>query len=422
MAKKYIAGLLTGVAVVYGARTVSKKDATVESAVAAPSPATRAKVLSDVPVFLHDGEELTGGWIVVGKDGTTDARLREICGFFKACGKVGHFGRGLPVFEVQASETELGKVLAMVPGEVDFVEADIVVTLDPEEDEDVAASSSRSWGLDRVGAPNRWATGQGAHIYIVDTGIRVAHNDFGGRAIPAIDMFGPGPGVTLCRLGDNNCAADRQGHGTHCAGTAAGTEFGVANEALVYAVKGLSDQGGGTLSGLFGAMDWIGTEARRPAVASLSLGSPGVAQLWSRNIDQVTRAGVTVVVTAGNANSDSCTRSPAHVRSAITVGSTTSRDERSGFSGWGPCVDMMAPGSLIVSASHTSNTGSTTMSGTSMACPHVAGAAALELGRFPDFSPARVYSHLESFRSEKGVLTNMRGNTKNLMLLVGPRR
>merc|ERR1712194_646929 len=162
----------------------------------------------------------------------------------------GHPGRGVPFLEVQASETELEKVLAMVPGEVDFVEADMVVALDPEEeDAEVTASSSRSWGLDRVGAPNRWANGGGAHIYVVDTGIRVSHNDFGSRAIPAIDMFS-GSGLTECRRGDTNCAADRQGHGTHCAGTAAGTEFGVATSALVYAVKGLSDRGSGSTSGL----------------------------------------------------------------------------------------------------------------------------------------------------------------------------
>jgi len=416
MAKKYLAGLLTGVGVVYIGDKIFKKDASVESAVAAPSLATRAKVLSDVPVLLHGVEDPNGRWLVVGKKGITEARLREVCGLFKTCGKVGHPDRGVPFFEVHASETELEKVLALAPGEFDFVEADRVVTLDPEEDEEAMASASRSWGLDRVNAPDRFATGAGAHIYVVDTGIRVSHSDFGSRAIPAIDVF-LGGGVTECN-GDPNCAADRQGHGTHCAGTAAGTEFGVANGALVYAVKGLSDQGSGSSAGLVSCMDWVANSGLRPAVASLSLGSAGVSSMWSTTIDRVTEAGVTVVVTAGNANSDACTRSPAHVRSAITTGSTTSTDERSGFSGWGSCVDMFAPGSRITSASQNSDTGSSIKSGTSMACPHVSGASALVLSQNPNMKPADVYAEIVS-RAERGALGNMKPNDKNYFLWVG---
>merc|ERR1719350_610318 len=159
--------------------------------------------------------------------------------------------------------------------------------------------------------------------------------------------------------GDANCAGDAQGHGTHCAGTAAGVSFGVAPSAAVRSVKVLSDQGSGQWSWSYEALDWLaaGTAKNtRPAVASMSLGGSGTQQAMKEAVDAAVNSGVVVVVAGGNSNSDACNFSPAFVPSAVTVGSTTSTDSRSSFSNYGSCTDIWAPGSSVVSASHTSDT------------------------------------------------------------------
>merc|ERR1719418_274866 len=174
--------------------------------------------------------------------------------------------------------------------------------------------------------------------------------------------------------GDQSCATDGQGHGTHCAGTAAGLTYGVAPGAAVKAVKVLSDSGSGSFSWRYSALDWMATSSIRPAVASMSLGGPcpfgfcGLMGAMKTAVDSAVAAGVTVVVAGGNSNSNACRFSPAFVPSAITVGSTDSRDRRSSFSNYGSCTNIWAPGSSVVSASHTSDTGSRSLSGTSMAC------------------------------------------------------
>merc|ERR1719277_2737946 len=194
--------------------------------------------------------------------------------------------------------------------------------------------------------------------------------------MPALDMTAGSP--VECD-GDMSCAGDRQGHGTHCAGTAAGVSYGVAPSAAVRGVKVLSDRGSGSWSWSYYALDWLATNPTRPAVASMSLGGSGTQQAMADAVNAAVNGGVVVVVAGGNSNSDSCRFSPAFVPSAITVGSTTSLDARSSFSNYGSCTNIWAPGSNVVSASHTSDTGSRSLSGTSMACPHVSGAAALVL-------------------------------------------
>merc|ERR1719416_135289 len=155
------------------------------------------------------------------------------------------------------------------------------------------------------------------------TGVRVSHNDFGGRGIPALDMTSGSP--VECN-GAASCAADRQGHGTHCAGTAAGTQYGVAPSATVRAVKVLSDQGSGSWSWSYGALDWLAQSSVRPSIASMSLGGSGTQQAMRDAVDAAVNSGVVVVVAGGNSNSDACRFSPAFVPAAITVGSTDSRD------------------------------------------------------------------------------------------------
>merc|ERR1719346_169019 len=204
-------------------------------------------------------------------------------------------------------------------------------------------------------------TGSSATVFVLDTGVRSTHTDFGGRASSGADVTS---GSLVECNGDLGCAADRQGHGTHCAGTAAGTVYGVATSAQVQSVKVLSDQGSGSWSWSYEALDWLATSSVRPAVASMSLGGTGVVAGMKDAVDAVS-AGVTVVVAAGNSNADACGFSPAYVPNAVTVGSTDSTDSRSYFSCYGRCVDIWAPGSSVVSLSSSSNTGLRTLSGTS---------------------------------------------------------
>ena len=221
-----------------------------------------------------------------------------------------------------------------------------------------------TWGLNRIGADQKGGTGAGSTIFVFDTGVRSSHREFGGTATSAIDKAkGCRGGVISCALcnGDRNCAVDRDGHGTHCAGTAAGASYGVAPSASIRSVKVLSDQGSGSWSWSYEALAWLATSSVRPAIASMSLGGPGKLKAMQDAVDAAVAGGVTVVVAAGNENSDACKFSPAHVPSAITVGSTDSRNYRSSFSNYGSCTDIWAPGSSILSASHKSDTGSVTL-------------------------------------------------------------
>merc|ERR1711972_174918 len=173
-------------------------------------------------------------------------------------------------------------------------------------------------------------------------------------------------------------------------GTAAGTVYGVAPSANVRSIKVLSDQGSGAWDWSYQALDWLATSSVRPAVASMSLGGAGVVAGMRDAVDAAVSAGVTVVVAAGNSNADACGFSPAYVPNAVTVGSTDSTDSRSYFSCYGRCVDIWAPGSSVVSASSSSDSGTRTYSGTSMACPHVSGAAAMILSVDPSKNSAKV--------------------------------
>merc|ERR1719471_1259846 len=273
-----------------------------------------------------------------------------------------------------------------------------------------------TWGLNRIGADDsdRNGGGAGVTIYVQDTGVRVTHQEFGNRASSALDVTS---GDAVECNGDLNCAADRQGHGTHCAGTAGGRTYGVAAAASVRAVKTLSDQGSGARSWQYTAIDWVTVSGARPAVISMSLGGSGADPGYTTVIDAAVENGVTVVVAAGNSNSDACNFSPAFAANAITVGSTTSTDARSSFSNYGTCVQIWAPGSSVVSASVSSDTGSSTLSGTSMACPHVSGGAALVLEMDPSRQPAGVLEELVR-NAEMDALTGLRPGDVNVLLSV----
>src|SRR3712207_561636 len=245
-----------------------------------------------------------------------------------------------------------------------------------EEDGVVSASATQSnppWGLDRIDQRDRplnaqynyTPTGAGVHAYVIDTGIRASHSQFGGRA--------NGNGYTS--ISDGNGTNDCNGHGTHVAGTIGGSTYGVAKGVTLHPVRVLDCQGNGTDSTVIAGVDWVAANRQLPAVANMSLGG-GASTALDNSIQSLINSGVTTVVAAGNENQNACNVSPARVAAAVTVGSTTSTDARSSFSNWGTCVDIFAPGSSILSSWWTSDTATATIDGTSMASPHVAGVAA----------------------------------------------
>lgn len=264
---------------------------------------------------------------------------------------------------------------------VKFVEEDGVVTAD-------VTQSNPPWGLDRIDQRNRplsgtytynW-TGSGVRVYVIDTGILTSHSQFGGRASNVFDAFG-GNG------------SDCNGHGTHVAGTIGGSTYGVAKSSLPRGVRVLNCSGSGSNSGVIAGVDWVRNNHIAPAVANMSLGG-GASSALDTAVNNLSNAGVAIAVAAGNSNVDACTQSPARAANAITVGSTTSSDARSSFSNFGPCVDLFAPGSGILSAWIGSNTATRTISGTSMASPHVAGAAALYKQANPSASAGTIRNAL----------------------------
>nr|MDT0658673.1 S8 family peptidase [Micromonospora sp. DSM 115978] len=248
-----------------------------------------------------------------------------------------------------------------------------------------------SWGLDRIDQESRPLnsaytyprTAAGVPVYVIDTGIRFTHGDFGGRAVSGFDAV------------DGGAADDCNGHGTHVAGTVGGAAHGVAKAVTLIGVRVLDCGGGGTTAGVVAGVDWVTAHhaAGTPAVANMSLGGGGDTAID----DAVRRSiadGVTYSLAAGNESTNACVRSPARVAEGITVGATDINDARAGFSNYGTCVDIFAPGVNITSAWHTSNTAINSIDGTSMAAPHVAGAAALVLAANPTLTPAQVQEEL----------------------------
>jgi len=404
-----------------GARVARKRVGAAASQFIAGVPVLNYQTAYGGKASLQQGSEQEQEWVIIVEPGTTDAQVKSMCKANRdGCNLVGHMNGGVPFVELRGTERDLEAVLIAADGAAKFVEPDQEVHLIPELD--VHDAETNSWGLNRVGADQRsGASGTGATVFVLDTGVRVSHQDFGGRAGTALDMTSGRP--VECN-GDQSCANDGQGHGTHCAGTAAGLTYGVAPGAAVKAVKVLSDSGSGSFSWSYSALDWMATSSIRPAVASMSLGGPcpfgfcGLMGAMKTAVDSAVAAGVTVVVAGGNSNSDACGFSPAFVPSAITVGSTDSEDARSYFSNYGRCTDIWAPGSAITSASHEDDSGAKTFSGTSMACPHVSGGAALVLEQNPDFLSEQVLDQLLS-DAATNYITDLKAGDTNKMLYVG---
>ncbi|MFJ5844912.1 S8 family serine peptidase [Streptomyces sp. NPDC092903] len=274
------------------------------------------------------------------------------------------------------------------------------------------AVPAASWGLDRIDQRNlpldgRYdvaGTGRGVTAYIVDSGIDTRNSEFGGRATTGFDA-----------LDDGQAGQDCNGHGTHVAGTVGGATYGVARAVSLVAVRVVDCRGSGSTADALAGFDWVATNARQPAVLNASIGdaaSPAIDEA----VDRVADRGVLPVVSAGNDAEDACDASPARAAKAFTVGATDRQDRQAGFSNFGTCVDAYAPGVAIVSARL--GGGSATMSGTSMAAPHVAGAAALLKERYPDAAPADLEHRLTDTATRDAVHAIGPGSP-NLLLYTG---
>jgi subtilisin family serine protease len=295
---------------------------------------------------------------------------------------------------------------------VKYVEEDSIVSID-------TTQTGATWGLDRIDQRNLpldgnytyATTASNVHAYIVDTGILISHTQFGGRASVGVD-----------EIGDGRNGIDCNGHGTHVSGTVGGSTYGVAKGVSLVAVRVLDCSGSGTNSGVIAGVNWVASNAIKPAVANMSLGG-GASQALDDAVTAAVNAGVVFCVAAGNGDAagnplDACTTSPARAAAAITVSATDSTDHKASWANYGTCVDIFAPGVSITSSWYSSTTATNTISGTSMATPHVAGASALYLAGNTTATPAAVASALTS-NATSGVVISPGTGSPNRLLYTG---
>jgi len=353
-----------------------------------------ALVLADVAPLLHtDGPNvIPGSYIVILKDGLTvldrDAHISNLKNNIQATNANAEVGfvykiGSLIGFSARLNEDLLKTELAHP--DVKYIEADQVMSINYEQEKgersplSIVTQTGATWGLVRVGQRNlplnpngdyayNSNAGEGVDVYVIDTGIFTTHDDFSGRASTVFNSI------------NTESPTDLNGHGTHCAGTIGGTRYGVAKKVSLFAVKVLSASGSGSTAGVAAGVDYVTNNhvASRPSIGSMSLGG-GASTVMDSAVEQSIIAGVAYAIAAGNNNANACNYSPARVSTAVTVGATQSDDQRASYSNYGTCVDIFAPGTSITSDWIGSNTATNTISGTSMATPHVAGILAVHL-------------------------------------------
>jgi subtilisin family serine protease len=339
----------------------------------------------------------------------TRARVPDVARLISASHRVRllySYQSALRGFVVEADHIALARLLA--DARVAYVEEDGVAYIHP-------TQGGATWGIDRVdqrdlplsGTYTYNTTAANVHAYIIDSGVHPTHSEFTGRM---------GNGFTA--IADGLGSGDCNGHGTHVAGTTAGSTWGIAKAAIVHPVRVFGCGNSGSWADIIAGIDWVASNRQLPAVANLSLGG-GASASVDAAVNNLVSRGVVAVVAAGNSNADACGFSPARVPAAVTVGSTQSNDARSGFSNYGSCLDLFAPGSGITSSWYTGNNATAVLDGTSMASPHVAGAAALHLAGNPSATPAQVAAALINAATPGKVTSAGNGSPNRLLYTLG---
>lgn len=311
--------------------------------------------------------------------------------------------QGFAIYLPETAATAFVEAMKKNP-QVLSIENDTVMKID------ATTQSNPDWGLDRIdqkalplnSAYSYLQTGSGTTAYIVDTGILSSHQQFSGRVLSGYTAISDGNGTTDCN-----------GHGTHVAGTVAGSTYGVAKNVNLVPIRILGCDGSGASSNVIAGLDWILKNGKKPAVVNMSLGGDASTSLDSA-VENLFDNGYVMVVAAGNSNTDACSASPARVSKALTVAATDSTDTRASYSNYGSCVDIFAPGSQINSSWIGSNTATKVLNGTSMATPHVAGVVAEMLQSTPTATPQTISTNLLN-QASSNVVKNPSGSPNRLL-------